>query len=377
MYISAFGSGLGHATRMLPVARMATEMGWEVTFSSSGEVVDHLRAKGFRCNRLPYVDVVYNKSGSFTAKETTKYFFPIITRFFKQIGYEARNIRAFSPDLVLSDSAMYGVIAGRLLGKNVVTFLNQLRLESSPKTPRIFAKLLSSGSVAMGGEFWGLSDRILIPDLPPPYTISERSIWSAGKILKRSEYIGFLTPREELASDAVTERLANDTKPKVFWQISGPPQTRGPMVTIALRLAASLDGRITSVISCGDPGGQTAPREIRGGFLYQWCNTKDSLVRLADVIVSRAGHSSIAQFIQRRKPSILVPITSQSEQEGNAQKAQSMGVAAYLKESELDLGHLQRALDEVTSQRFNRRIREVSDFASRFDPMSSVTDLLG
>src|SRR5712691_9136705 len=70
LYISAFGSGLGHATRMLPVARMAMEMDWEVTFSSSGEVVDHLRAKGFRCNRLPYVDVVYNKSGSFTAKET-------------------------------------------------------------------------------------------------------------------------------------------------------------------------------------------------------------------------------------------------------------------------------------------------------------------
>ena len=345
-------------------------------FSSSGEVVGHLRAMGFKCNKLPYADVVYNKSGSFTAKDTTKYFFPIISRYFQQVGYEARNIRAYSPNLVISDSAMYGVMAAKLVGTKIVTFLNQLRLESSPKTPPIFAKLLSSGSVAMGGEFWGLSDKIFIPDLPPPYTISAKSIWAAGKMLRKGEYIGFLTPKEELTMDSVTERLANDTKPKIFWQISGPPQTRGPLLAKARSLADSLYGRMTSVISCGSPGGETTPLEIRGGFLYQWCKPKDTIVRLADVVVSRAGHTSICQFIQRRKPMILVPITAQSEQEGNAQKAQSIGVAAYLKESELDLAHLEQALDEVTSQRFKRRILELSDFAARFDPISTIKGLL-
>jgi UDP:flavonoid glycosyltransferase YjiC (YdhE family) len=130
------------------------------------------------------------------------------------------------------------------------------------------------------------------------------------------------------------------------------------------------------VISCGTPGGETAPREIRGGFLYEWCDTKDTLVRLADVVVSRAGHTSICQFIQRRKPMILVPIMAQSEQEGNAKQAQSIGVGAYLKENEIDLTHFQQALEEVTSQRFKQRIREVSEFAARFDPISTVVGLL-
>lgn len=377
LYIGAFGSGLGHAIRMLLVARAAKELGWDVTFSSSGEAADHLDAEGFRCNRIPYVDVVYNKSGSFTAKETAKYFFPILSRFVQQVAYEARNIRAFSPDLVISDSAMATVIAARLLGTRTVTVLNQIRLESSPKTPQIFGKLLSSGSVAFGDELWGLSERVLISDLPPPYTISERSIWSGGKILKKSEYIGFLSPKEELASDGVTERLARESGLKVFWQISGPPQTRGPLLAKALKLAESLEARgVTTVISSGTPGGETVPRQIPGGFIYGWCNVKDTLIKLADVTVSRAGHSSISQFILRRKPSILIPITSQSEQEGNARKATSIGIAVCLRESELDQPAFERALDDAKSEAVTSNIAQVSEIAGRFDPLSSFTRLL-
>src|SRR5207244_5737478 len=101
------------------------------------------------------------------------------------------------------------------------------------------------------------------------------------------------------------------------------------------------------------------------------------LIRLADVVVSRAGHTSISQFIQRKKPSVLVPITSQSEQEGNARKAQSMGVAVCLKETDLDLDHLLQSLEEVKTQNFERRLGELSTFANRFDPLASIISLLG
>jgi UDP:flavonoid glycosyltransferase YjiC (YdhE family) len=375
LYIGVFGSGLGHAVRMLPIARAAKRMGLDVILSSSGDAVRYLRSCGFTCHEIPYVDVVYNRSGSFTAKETAKLSLPIFLRFFKQIGYEGRNIGDFSPDLVISDSVVATVIAARALGMRAVTVLNQLRLESSPRTPWVFAEMLSSASVALGGIFWGLSDRILLPDLPPPHTISERNLWSAGKILSKSEYIGFLTPPVDEASDSVTEKLRGDSRMKVFWQISGPVQTRVPLLKKAMAMAQSLEGSVTTVISGGTPGGDTTPRPIRGGYLYDWCGVRDTLVKLADVVVSRAGHTSISQFILSGKPSILIPITSQREQEGNALKAQAMGVAVCISEQELDKEHLDRALEDVRGDAFKRRTAEMRTYANRFDALSSITRL--
>ncbi len=371
-----FGSGLGHAVRMLPIASAAKRMGWDVVLSSSGEAVRYLRAKGFTCHEIPNVDVIYNRNGSFTAKETAKFSFPIFLRFFKQVGYEGRNIGNFSPDFIISDSVMASVIAARVLGRRAVTVLNQIRLESSPKTPWVFAEMLSSATVALGGAFWGLSNKILLPDLPPPYTISERNLWSAGNVLNRSEYIGFLTPALEEASDEVTEKFRTDPRMKVFWQISGPKQTRVPLLAKAMVMAQSLEDRVMTVISCGNPGGVITPRAIRGGYIYDWCDVKDTVVKLADVVVSRAGHNSISQFILSGKPSILIPITSQREQEGNAWKAQAMGVAVCLSEDQLDREHFEQALEEVRGDSFKRRTAEMCTYANRFDAVSSITRLL-
>ncbi|MGH9918021.1 MAG: hypothetical protein ACRD6W_03980, partial [Nitrososphaerales archaeon] len=60
VYIAAFGSGMGHASRMVALAEELLAAGDEVIFSSSGEVTNWLRGKGFRCNDVPLVDVTFN-----------------------------------------------------------------------------------------------------------------------------------------------------------------------------------------------------------------------------------------------------------------------------------------------------------------------------
>ena len=54
----------------------------------------------------------------------------------------------------------------------------------------------------MGG-LWNTSDKILIPDLPPPYTISEETINTVKSIKSKINYIGFIAPKKNISDDKV------------------------------------------------------------------------------------------------------------------------------------------------------------------------------
>jgi UDP-N-acetylglucosamine--N-acetylmuramyl-(pentapeptide) pyrophosphoryl-undecaprenol N-acetylglucosamine transferase len=376
VYIAIFGSGLGHATRMMAVIRRLRQEGCELMCSSSDEATGYLRMQGLACNDIPLVDVVFTENGNFSATDTMKIAPWLILKVFKQVGIEARNMIQFRPDVLLSDSLVSSVMASKLLGLKSVTVLNQLMLVSSPKTPRRVAKLLSTGSITVGNEFWELSDRILFPDLPPPYTISESNLWDSGTVGARAEYIGLLTPPRTYDLDPETEKILQTRKKIIFWQVSGPAKTRTHFLTKARRAAAALGTEYLSIISTGSPLGSSSPTAIEGGYLYDWCPSKDVLIDSCDVMVSRAGHVTISDLILRGKPSILVPIAAQSEQIGNAAKAQKLGVAVCLREEEFNNRTFADALVLLGSDEMKRRCTALAAYAGQFDAVGSVVRAL-
>jgi UDP:flavonoid glycosyltransferase YjiC (YdhE family) len=361
---------------MVPVARELAANGAAVEFSSSGEGTRFLVNHGFRCNELPHLDVSWSPTGEFSALDTARSFPLLSLLFLKQLSSEIVSMRKFGADGVLSDSVLSSVIAGKLLQKKVVTVINQLRLESSPTTPNWARKLLTAGSIAVANEFWDMSDRILLPDLPPPYTISERNLWSIGRIAKRSRYIGFLVPATENSEDPVTLKLANEKKLKIFWQISGPEDTKAGLVTRATQIASAMGPHAVSIISLGKPSGSSKPKELPWGWMYEWCPVKDRLLQLADIIVSRSGNVSIAQFIRNAKPSILVPIPKQAEQEGNASKAEKLGIAIKIRQSSLEMESFKQGIERVRTDHITSKVREVNSVALQYDPVAEVVSEL-
>jgi len=379
VYLAAFGSGMGHASRMAALAEALVASGDEVMFSSSGEVTRWLKGRGYACNDLPLVDVEFADAGSFSATKTIKFFPRLTTRLCRQVQREVGNIGRFAPQVVLSDSMASTVIASRLLGIRSVAILNQLRLISSPRTPRTLAKLLSAASVAVGGLFWGFCDEILIPDLPPPYTISERNLWNAGSASARARFIGLLTPKRTSAQsgDEVLKRWQGEKKRRrVFWQISGPPATRAHFLAKALETAKALEADHLFVITAGNPGGRREPSPIPGGYLYQWCSFSGAFIDTCDAVVSRAGHVSISDYIQRAKPSILVPIQAQTEQMGNASKAQKLGIAISIEERTLDPQTVMDALAELRGESYAKRAQEMKSLAEGYDAVRSILEVV-
>lgn len=379
VYLAAFGSGMGHASRMSALARRLTARGDRVMFSSSGEVTRWLRSAGYPCNDLPLVDIAFNEQGAFSATKTFRSLPSILRRFSDQINREVANLVRFGPDVVLSDSVASTVLASRLAGVRAVAVLNQLRLSSSPATPRPVADWLTAASLVFGDLFWDRCDEILVPDLPPPYTISERNLWGAGPNSSRARYIGLLVP-ERAAPDEEDEVLggwrAETKRPRVFWQISGPPATRRPFLRRALEVAKALGDRYLFVITAGNPGGVTAPSRVPGGYLYQWCGLATSYIASCDTVVSRAGHVSISDYILNGKPSLLVPIEAQTEQMGNALKMSKLGLGMAVGERVLDARVAEDSLRQLCSGVYAGRAEEIRSVARGYDAMGAMLDVL-
>ena len=120
----------------------------------------------------------------------------------------------------------------------------------------------------------------------------------------------------------------------------------------------------------------TRAQDVEGGVYYEWCPSKDALLDRSDVFVSRAGHATISDLILRGKPSVLVPIRSQMEQMGNAEKAARLGVAADLSEDRLTEDSLRDAIRMLESEETIRRVKALQAYASGFDAAGSIVSAL-
>ncbi|MDG7019282.1 MAG: hypothetical protein JRN43_03090 [Nitrososphaerota archaeon] len=374
VYIGCFGSGLGHASRMLVIARLLTAGGAELEFSSSGEVASYVSRRGYRCNSLPLADVSYSENGEFQVKETLLGSPMILARTYRQLALEVRNIATFGADAVLSDSSLSTVLAGKVLRLPVFTVLNQLNLTSSTAKTGTLRKLLSMGTSEVMGRSWEFSDAILIPDLPPPYTISERNLW--GSRVGKVRYVGFLSSTEDHAPDAAAGEFAGDPRPKVFWQVSGPPRTRSPLLKAGLRIAEELKDRYVFVVSGGDPQGAQEPQRIGGGWYYEWCPLTNFYFKACDAVVSRAGHGTVGQSITSMKPSLLVPIPNQPEQEGNAEKASKLGISIMISQDQLTTEALSGSLAALLDGEYKQNASSLGSYARRFDARSAIVAAL-
>ena len=147
-----------------------------------------------------------------------------------------------------------------------VVILNQIKLLLSPRlhdfaVPRIFENVVGE----FMGSMWAMAERVLVPDLPPPYTLSGHNIWDIGSASRKIEYIGFASPRPQISEEQVI-RVANmlgfdRIRPLVFVHVSGPTQTRPAFLQLAVEAAKRLIPR-SSLSSQQETQGEKRPSRI-------------------------------------------------------------------------------------------------------------------
>lgn len=321
-------------TRVQALADELKHPGDEFLYSSFDEGLDFLRMKGEKVCECPSIDLRWSDAGGFSSRGSFTRFPIALLTFSRQVAYEAEMISSFKPNLVICDSRLSGVLAARMRSYPVITILNQFKILFPPRFRKhLLSRAFENIEGNILGLLWTLSDEILMPDLPPPYTIGEAN--AKGTVsARRIKYVGFMINSSSISlsqRQKAISILGLDKRPLIFITISGPSATKARFVHASVEAAKILARKYNVVISLGQPDGSQLPNKLANNlWVYEWCPIKDELLSLAQVVVSRAGHVTISQCIDQAKPAVYVPIANHSEQLWNAIRCETLGIGAKI-----------------------------------------------
>jgi uncharacterized protein (TIGR00661 family) len=281
-----------------------------------------------------------------------------------QVSTEIKFIKEFEPDLVFSDSRISSIYAAKLLKIPIALILNQFL----PRIPRSrdnnYYRFLDGAILTILGYSWAMSDVIIIPDFPEPYTISLDSLRIPEKYSQKVQFVGTILPQKikDVKSSELRKRIGvseNDTL--IYAGISGPRPERIPLIRKLEPILRDLPKKYKIVMSMGDPSGGNKP-EIHGSFIkVPWIEDRFEYLKSCDLIISRGGHETIMQSISYEKPSILIPVPNHPEQYGNVRRAQELGVAVGMHQKDLDKENLLRIIQQTTEGNHKQRLKKMSE----------------
>jgi len=383
IYFAPYGVGLGHASRLLSVAEHLRTSGTGVRFSSFGEAVNYLAVHGYDCMQVPPMELVWSPQGSFSIKGSIASIPQLFTNFIRQLNTEMKYILSYSPDIIVSDTRLSPLFIAEILKIPSILILNQVKLLLSPRLREFrLARLYEKMNGEFLGLLWRLADRILIPDLPPPYTIAERNVWDTSTVASRLSYVGFTSPKVTVTNERlerVCQYLGLDrARPIVFFHLSGPKRTRLRILQNVLLACKSLRPQIQYIISGGTPDGDPDFKKIAAnGWYFQWCPVRDEIFALSNLLVIRGGHTVISQAIQFGKPMLTIPIENHGEQIGNSEKVAKIGLGMMIPSAHINPKKIVEAVHHLLDDHsFHDRATDVMKLSSDLDGIDNIVNII-
>jgi UDP:flavonoid glycosyltransferase YjiC (YdhE family) len=340
LYFSPCGIGLGHASRSVPLAQEFVKRGSEVLFSTYHEAVDYIQKYNLPVMDAPSLEMENDPTGSIDLKATTLgQSFIAFPTFYKQVRFEIQAMQYFEPDLVFSDTRLSTIYAARLLKIPCILLLNQFL----PRLPREkdtnFFRIADGTILTILGRSWALSNLLIIPDFPQPYTISLDSLRIPRRYGVKVQLVGSILPQkpEEIPdSSEIRARLGiNDEEFLIYATMSGPRAERVPIINILEPIFKKFPKPFKVVMSLGIPNGGAEPVEINQLTKIPWIENRFEYMKACDLVISRGGHETIMQTICYQKPSIIIPVPKHPEQYGNARRAMELGIAKAVHQREI------------------------------------------
>jgi uncharacterized protein (TIGR00661 family) len=364
--------GLGHVTRIIPLGRKLQEKGHELFFFSGGKAYAFLQ-KEFR-NVYPCTPVAWyeNASGIVASASLLNILFPLPVFNYEKNGFEIkssnametvhryydlrRNIRKIKPDLIVADGDLHALRMASRWKFHAVYIANLIRPSFG------FSAFLNPGERYVE-RYVKTCAKIIIPDNPPPYTISEYNLGNLDSI--------GIKEKTEFAGSFLDTTYTQGLEEHVFAPISGPYGTRAKLTQMILPVLEKLETK--SIISLGTPGKKTTAK--KGNCeIHAWLSTqeREEAMKNAKLIVFSGGHRTCFETIKYGKPSICIP--TQPEQMGNAAKLQKLNCSIMAK-NKLELRAAVQKI-EAESQRFRRNIMALNAFSSKFNGVDRAVEII-
>ena len=364
IYLAPCGMGVGHISRCKTIANLLAEHDWSIFVSTYSDGLEYAKGLGYPLVETVPVTMKTNSDGGIDFKltaATSPGLFRGLWSILRQIIAEMRNIQRIKPALVVSDSRASSLIAARLLRVPSIAILNQfsIKLVRRPSRGRmgildkIFFLIANTIWFLVNpiiGGFWSFADKILIPDLPLPYTISYENLAIPRSCTQKVEFIGPLLKQipTNPSKLVVRNHLGYDVnRPLILVPLSVPLNEESDFVEQVERVLEKLPDSLQIVMSRGRICSSAEAQRKKNITVYDWIFNLDDYLEACDMVISRAGHHTILSSLAYGKPSLVIPIPDHPEQLRNARRASQLGVAKVLSADELTVDRLVSAIDDI------------------------------
>lgn len=391
VYMAPCGIGLGHASRCEPIARALKNRGVDVLFSTCFEAAKYLRRMGYKVAETIPISYAMKEDGSIDYKLSVAHspgFFKAAKLSLKDLRREFNEIKSYGPNLVFSDSRLSPILIARALGIPSILMLNQFKVNVAnqeangsliEKASFAFIEGLWAVSSAAVEAIWSLSDHILIPDLPHPYTISLKNL-AIPKIFERKvRFIGPIIPIKpsELPEESEIKRELglSGSKSLIYAPISGSKREKTYLARLLTKIFQAFPDRYEIILSAADPESEARPNKIGKVTIYGWVEEElhFKLLKACDAVVGRAGHGTITKALAYGKPIVAIPTPGQAEQYGNAERVERLKLGKMVEQRSVDKETLLEAVEEAVKA---CKVSEVSKLINLLDPIGTAVKLI-
>ena len=372
LLLSCSELGLGHVSRIIPLGKRLEKNGHELFFFSGKKAYEMLQKEFSHVYECTPVAWYENAHGINTSASLLNLLFPLPLFNMEQKKFELKtsnametihryydlreNLHDIAPDILIADGD-----------------INALRLAQRWKIPSVyitnmirpsygFSALLSPGERVVERYVKNCS-KIIIPDNPPPYTVSEYNIGNLENLgLNGSaEYVGAFV-------DTAPVRGSQD---HIFAPISGPTGTRAKLLKTLLPVLGKL--KTKCVISLGIPG-EKASTKIGNCELHTWLSHEErqGAMKNAKFVIFSGGHATCFETIKYAKPSICIP--TQPEQLGNAAKLQDLNCSITAKNKK----QLKKAIEkmQIEKETYDKNMTVLSEFSNKFKGLDRAVSIV-
>jgi len=382
VYFGVCGVGLGHVGRCIPVAHKLLDRGDEVLFSTYSDACDYVKREDFPLCKAPPICFAVKPDGTVDFKQTIVYPGVFSTGIFlSQLKAELGFMKGFEPDFVVSDSRVSSILAAKLLGIPMITVLNLYRVRI-PREKRFLnlAQIADGGILTVVGRVWNMGEEVLIPDFPPPYTLSVNNLSMPPRREKKVRLIGPVMqekPSDLPSRGAIREKLGFDEdKQLVFVSISGPSAEKRQLISIMRELVKKFPCDYYVIMSLAESNSFEKPLREENVTIYPWLTNRSEVLKACDVVVSRAGLGTISQAVCYGKPLVLIPTPSHTEQLNNAKRTEDLKLGTMLDQRGLCYEKLRAAVDEMLSEPYRRRAEDVHREVAKYDAVKTIVEVV-
>lgn len=325
IYLSVSSEGFGHSSRALAIIKEFKPE--EVLIGSYNYAFERFKQSGYPSVRLSQELNLIGEKGAFDVKKTIIKNHVWALNFNQLVNEEIDIIRRSQASCVIADGRLVPVMAADKLGLPCVVITNQSAFYPFFEKDSSLIKVFGRSFDWIMKTWMSSAEEILIPDLPPPYTICLPNLSRNFKVKKRTRFLGPLVAWDR--SEIIEEKKPDNSKFYIVVTLGGHSY-RKPLFDNVIEAARLLPDISFDIFTSFKS--QNLPDNVR---IMKLAPNLASYLKAANLIITQAGHSSSMELLTLGKPSIIIPDYMQMEQENNASRMAELNLASVIEYTNL------------------------------------------